>query len=288
MYAWEIKGTELPVYKIKNHQKICNGEFYQINGKKYTKNGTYEDVFKAKNGLDSIIVTELTVNDKITFEEIKQICQGETYNGYSKAGVYSKKSTSSSGCDSIYLLKLSVKPLPKVSLNFKEALCSNSGIFYLDSLDAGIPRGGIFSGDLVQKNNVFDPKGLTGSVELTYTYTDELGCVASASSKIKITESNGTNNCKIGGLNEKVNSKLSIYPNPTNDIVWIKLAEDISLMNYSLTITDILGKQLQVIKLQQTQTEVSLRKLGGVGIYMVNLFDQNGKFISCYKLVLED
>ena len=288
MYAWEIKGTELPVYKIKNQQKICNGEAYQINGKKYTKTGIYEDVFKSKNGLDSIIVTELTVKDKITFEEVKQICQGETYNGYSKAGVYSKKLTSSSGCDSIYLLKLSVNPLPKVTLTFKESLCNNSGIYYLDSLNAGLPKGGVFTGDLVQKNNLLDPKGLSGTIILTYTYTDELGCSSSVSNGLKIIDRYGTSNCKVGSIDEKVNTMLTIYPNPTNDIFSIITLSKIPLINFTVTITDLVGKQLQKVKLQQIQTDISLRNLGPEGVYMVNLYDKDGHFIRCHRVVLSN
>jgi hypothetical protein len=288
MYGWEINNNELPVYKITNSQKICNGGFYQINGKKYYKSGVYEDVFKSKNGFDSIITTILNVNEPIIFKEDKQICQGQSYKGYSSSGIYTKKLTSSTGCDSTLILTLTVKPLPKVSLSFKETLCSNKGSFQLDSLKVGLPKGGVFTGPLVQKDNIFDPKGLSGTVALTYTFTDDFGCSSSVTNSVKISESNGASNCKVGKVEEKLSTILSIYPNPTNDFVSIKVSTEISLMNYTLTITDIVGKQLQVSKINATQTDISLRNLGGVGVYMVNLYDINGRFINSHRVVLDD
>ena len=82
--------------------------------------------------------------------------------------------------------------------------------------------------------------------------------------------------------------QLRIYPNPTNDIVTIKASAEVSLMNYTITITDVVGKQLQTTKLLQTQTDISLRNLGAVGVYMVNVYDTNGQFITCQRVVLTD
>ena len=378
----ETKIFFLPIQRKTNFQTICKGEVYQINGKKYTLSGTYEDIFKSKNGCDSIVKTILKVIEQSTFKEVKHICQGASYKGYSSTGVYTKKLTNSIGCDSIYTLDLTVhtpfkkvekktvcygstykgktktgvyyfnyktsygcdsieqldlevmtrdttvltktickgekydgygeagsyiykkknslgcdsvvsltlnvRALPKVTLTFREKLCNNTGVFQLDSLNVGIPKGGVFTGDHVQEENLFDPKGLSGSVALTYTYTDEFGCSSSITKNVQLSEANGTSSCKEGAVNEKLNSAFSIYPNPTYDIVTIKVSAEVSLMNYTVTITDVVGKQLQTTKLLQVETDISLRNLGAVGVYMVNVYDAKGQFITCQRVVLAD
>lgn len=59
-------------------------------------------------------------------------------------------------------------------------------------------------------------------------------------------------------------------------------------MNYTMAITDVVGKQLQTTKLLQEETDISLRNLGAVGVYMVNVYDAKGQFITCQRVVLAD
>ncbi len=272
-----------PVKKVEK-KTVCYGSNY----KGQTKTGTYYFNYKTSYGCDSIEQLDLEVLTRDTTVLTKTICKGEKYDGYGEAGSYIYKKKNSLGCDSVVSLTLNVRALPKVSLTFRETLCSNTGVFQLDSLNAGIPKGGVFTGDHVEEENLFDPKGLSGAVALTYTYTDEFGCAASITKNVQLSEANGTASCKVGVINEKVNSTLRIYPNPTNDIVTIKASAEVSLINYTVTITDVVGKQLQTTKLQPTQTDISLRNLGAVGVYMVNVYDANGQFIKCQRVVLTD
>jgi hypothetical protein len=272
-----------PVKKVEK-KTVCYGSTY----KGQTKTGTYYFNYKTSYGCDSIEQLDLEVLTRDTTVLTKTICKGEKYDGYGEAGSYIYKKKNSLGCDSVVSLTLNVRALPKVSLTFRETLCSNTGVFQLDSLNAGIPKGGIFTGDHVQEENIFDPKGLSGAVALTYTYTDDFGCASSITKSVQLSEANGTASCKVGAINEKVNSAFSIYPNPTNDVVSIKVSADLSILNYTVTITDVVGKQLQTTKLLHTQTDISLRNLGAVGVYMVNIFDTNGQFITCQRVVLTD
>jgi hypothetical protein len=272
-----------PVKKVEK-KTVCYGSTY----KGQTKTGTYYFNYKTSYGCDSIEQLDLEVLTRDTTVLTKTICKGEKYDGYGEAGSYIYKKKNSLGCDSVVSLTLNVRALPKVSLTFRETLCSNTGVFQLDSLNAGIPKGGVFTGNHVQEENLFDPKGLSGAVALTYTYTDDFGCAASITKNVQLSEANGTASCKVGAINEKVNSTLRIYPNPTNDIVTIKASAEVSLMNYTVTITDVVGKQLQTTKLLQEETDISLRNLGVLGVYMVNVYDTKGQFITCQRVVLTD
>jgi len=272
-----------PIKKVEK-KTVCYGSTY----KGQTKTGTYYFNYKTFYGCDSIEQLDLEVLTRDTTMLTKTICKGEKYDGYGEAGSYIYKKKNSLGCDSVVSLTLNVRSLPKVSLTFRETLCSNTGVFQLDSLNAGVPKGGVFTGDHVQEENIFDPKGLSGAVALTYTYTDDFGCATSITKSVQLSEANGTASCKVGGVNENENSTFSIYPNPTNDVVSIKVSADLSILNYTVTITDVVGKKLQTTKLLHKQTDISLRNLGAVGVYMVNIFDTNGQFITCQRVVLTD
>ena len=64
-------------------------------------------------------------------------------------------------------------PLPVLAFNLSGSYCTNAGNIALNSLV--FPAGGSFSGAGVS-GNVFNPAGLSGTVNITYSYTDANGC----------------------------------------------------------------------------------------------------------------
>jgi hypothetical protein len=63
------------------NQSICQGNVYSINGKIYSTAGSYRDTLKnaASNGCDSIVNTNLTVKNTVTFNNPQTICFGKSY-----------------------------------------------------------------------------------------------------------------------------------------------------------------------------------------------------------------
>ncbi|MCE3295086.1 MAG: hypothetical protein K0R65_800, partial [Crocinitomicaceae bacterium] len=57
--------TVNPVYAVNNPQTICLGESYTINGNVYTTAGNYTDVLQSVQGCDSVVTTQLTVNNPV-------------------------------------------------------------------------------------------------------------------------------------------------------------------------------------------------------------------------------
>lgn len=95
--------------------EICNGEIYSENNFTESQAGTYYQYLQTIHGADSTVILNLVVrptyNDTIDVE----ICQGETFTQYgfnaSSAGVYTNRSLSVYGCDSLFSINLSVNPV---------------------------------------------------------------------------------------------------------------------------------------------------------------------------------
>ncbi|HRY32354.1 MAG TPA: T9SS type A sorting domain-containing protein [Bacteroidales bacterium] len=90
--------------------------------------------------------------------------------------------TGPNGCSNFYFRDLQVFPLPEVSFDLVSGTCLDADPIAL----TGLPEGGTFSGTGVD-NNVFYPAlaGI-GIFDITYTYTDLLGCTNSVTHTITV------------------------------------------------------------------------------------------------------
>ncbi len=105
---------------------LCEGETYAFNGTDYNTSGTYTATLTSSSGCDSIVTLNLTVNPIIYQNTIHTICAGDTYsfNGtdYNTSGTYTATLTSSTGCDSVITLDLTV--LQPIQTNLNEQICN--------------------------------------------------------------------------------------------------------------------------------------------------------------------
>ncbi|MGL5889016.1 MAG: T9SS type A sorting domain-containing protein, partial [Bacteroidia bacterium] len=129
------------------------------------------------------------------------------------AGTYVCIVTDTNGCvDSVSAI-LSDPAAPVVTIGTLQAtICQDDASLTL----TGTPAGGTFGGPGVT-GNTFDPSALTGTVSLTYNYTDPVTlCQNSASTNILVDPCVGiTEN---GAINN-----ASVYPNPNNGLFMISL-----------------------------------------------------------------
>ncbi len=107
-------------------EEICaNEEFMLPDGTVFSEAGTYEIMYSASNGCDSLLSLDLTVNE--IFEETIErfICDGESVfvgtSEYNETGVYSDMFVSSNNCDSIINLNLLVGEVYEVLV--QEEIC---------------------------------------------------------------------------------------------------------------------------------------------------------------------
>ena len=100
---------------ITAEETITACDFYEWNGQTYTQSGEYVYTTVAANGCDSIVTLHLTINQsKVGATEYATICYGETYtwNGYdyTTTGEYTQTLSTTTGCDSVVTLYLTVLP----------------------------------------------------------------------------------------------------------------------------------------------------------------------------------
>ena len=94
--------------------EICEGETFEVGNSSYNAEGIYLDTIPGANGCDSIIQTQLTVNQSITTTATATICNGESiFLGgaeQTESGEYEDIFTSfNTGCDSIVVTTLTVE-----------------------------------------------------------------------------------------------------------------------------------------------------------------------------------
>lgn len=112
-YIWDtIDVTVLPSYFLQIDTTICAGDSVFAAGGYQTMTGVYYDSMYNYIGCDSVITTNLQVNDTFFIVNQLGICTGDSveFNGiYQKTtGVYFDSLTTIQGCDSILMLDLTV------------------------------------------------------------------------------------------------------------------------------------------------------------------------------------
>lgn len=136
-----------PVFEFIVNDEICNGATYTWRGNSYTAQGTYYDSLLTVNGCDSVFVLNLTVHPTFLYPQQGEICDGAIFNwrgnNYTLPGMYYDSLLTVNGCDSVYALNLTVRPLFENTLF--DTICygdtllwrgnhyTNAGLYY-DSL----------------------------------------------------------------------------------------------------------------------------------------------------------
>jgi len=83
----------------------------------------------------------------------------------------------------------------------------------------------------------------------------------------------------LNSINKEV---LTVYPNPTKDIVTISNAQ-----GKNLRIVDIQGKIVYNALISSAKTEISLKNIGTKGMYVLHLLDANNELVQTKQIVLE-
>ncbi len=238
-----------------------------------------------------------------------------------QSGTFTVNAFNSFGCQASANQTVTVNANPSVSLNSLNAytLKTSSPIQLV-----GNPTGGSYGGEGVTAST-FNPATLKlGKKTITYNYTSPQGCSGSAStttiiadtvgnvcsvtkydtvkvvntitkydtitSKITINDTVGILKLKFKlttGMQANQLASMTLYPNPTTNILHIQVGDVKALEGYRYRILDALGKVVYNELVKSAITEIPLMSLGAVGMYQFEVLDQKNTTIQTNKIVLQ-
>lgn len=262
-------------YNFNNTVMLCSGDSVFAGGAWQTASGTFTDNLQTIAGCDSIVNTNLTVHPSYSFNSQANICQGDSIfiqGGWrTTSGIYTDSYQTDLGCDSIIITSLTVDPSPVVTLALDSVVCLPALPL---TLSGGSPAGGIWSGTNVT-GNVFNTSTI-GLYTINYSYTDGNGCSAVATDVIDV------RTC--AGLAEFDAQGISIYPIPTNNILYINFSRNLA-QDASYIITDVNGRLVADARIVTPQTQVAVDHLEN-GVYFLTLLNDGIRMTG--RIVLVD
>ncbi len=249
-----------------------------------TTSGSFTVTYMDGNGCESTSApTVVTVNANpaaptITPSGATSICDGEditltssqgsgnvwstteTTNAITvnATGSYTVTYTDGNGCSAISATtNVTVNTNPTVTMTPLTTVCVYNNA---SPLTGGTPAGGTYSGTGVTGGN-FDPATAgIGTHTITYTYTDGNGCEGMATQDITV------DGC--ASIDENQLNSVSVYPNPTNDKLFIVLNGDFNF--------EILDTRGRLIETGSGSNSIELNTSNyTVGVYFVKVTSES-------------
>ena len=146
------------------------------------------------------------------------------------------------------------------------------------------------------KNNVYDTITITNNVTkydtVLVTEYDTITVTNNVTKYDTITLTDTVSILKIKfklttGIQANQMASMSLYPNPTSDVLHIEVGDAKALEGYRYRILDALGKEVYNELVKNTITEIPLKTLGAAGMYQLEVLDQNNSNIQTNKIVLQ-
>ncbi|MCB0608831.1 MAG: gliding motility-associated C-terminal domain-containing protein [Lewinella sp.] len=113
--------TVRPKIQSNRNATICSGSSFTLGGQTFTDAGSYQVQFMSVTGCDSTVNLTLTVEDVLIESAIVELCEGESYpvgdSTYTVSGQYQNSFITPQGCDSLFMLDLTVHPTKYTDLS---------------------------------------------------------------------------------------------------------------------------------------------------------------------------
>lgn len=206
---------------------------------------------------------------------------------------------------------VTVNPNPTVTFTLPTITNVGAAPFTMN----GNPSGGSYAGAGVN-GNIFNPANAgLGLKQVNYTFTNGNGCSGSVSSTTLVYDSTGVVctsydtitttindtvttylsvndtlkiNVNLTGIAPPNNTNmLAVYPNPTQDHIFIDCGNYASMSGYTVKITNTLGQIVFNQPVNQQQFYIDLSTWRGAGTYIMYIIDQNQTVKSQKQIVLQ-
>jgi hypothetical protein len=311
-----IHLTVLPVAEGAAAAVVCDGASYTFNGEELTESGTYTFTFPgaSANGCDSLVTLFLNIFPAIppTATEAS-ICAGGTYDFYGTPltveGNYVAHLPSSTGCDSIINLTLSI--LPNITASVSATICAGETYeFHGQNLGAAgvytasvagttgcdtivtltlsvntinttvtLSDGTLTAGATGATFQWFNCNGnvpVPGATESSFTPT-VTGQYAVVITQGACTDVSDCQLVQVVGTNEPISAAAwTVQPNPAANRATVMLQEPLS-SPVRVEIYDLAGHLLQQQSVSEGATQIALELSDmPVGVLLVRLTDAKG------------
>ena len=114
------------------YQELCHGDSLLFAGHFRTQSGTYNDTLTTLFGCDSIVTLNLHIKPEIKFTLEQMLCHGDSmlFGGKyrTQSGTYTDTLTAASGCDSVVVLRLNIRP--EIRSTIQRRICEDESYFF--------------------------------------------------------------------------------------------------------------------------------------------------------------
>ena len=141
---------------------------------------------------------------------------------------------------------------------------------------------------VVVKNNIYDTITVKNNVYDTVTITNKVTQYDTVIVKNTIYDTILKLKFKLTtGLQANKMASISLYPNPTSDVLHIEVGDAKALDGYRYRIVDALGKEVYNELVKSAITGIPMKTLGAAGMYQFEVLDQKNVRIQTNKIVLQ-
>jgi hypothetical protein len=298
-----------PISTYQNIQ-LCAGDSIIVDNQILNQSGIYQSTYTASNGCDSLVIRNLSILPLASSTQFVELCFGETwtFNGesYNETGIYENTLTTTTGCDSIVTIHLSI--LNSSNSQQEVALCagetytingetySEAGVYSTtfqnsNGCDSTVTTSIVI--DEIQVQVLLEEDALTAvnfPTDATLQWVDcandfsalenETSPVfnPSASGSYAVVVSNGacsaTSNCvnySISGIDQMTDFTVKVFPNPANEILTIESTWKWKYYH----LLDNTGRKVMNGAMLLEKTNLPLVQLPA-GLYTLQLVDLSG------------
>ena len=114
------------------YQELCHGDSMLFAGHFRTQSGTYNDTLTTLFGCDSIVTLNLHIKPEIRTTLEQMLCYGDSllFGGKyrTQSGIYTDTLTAASGCDSVVVLRLNIRP--EIRSTIRRRICEDESYFF--------------------------------------------------------------------------------------------------------------------------------------------------------------